>query len=212
MDQIEAPTQIVVRAHGGETFASIGCSETFLHDAIDLASQLGQIFLIDSGVPESIQARGCVVERMDFDDCDLEGESLRVLRQRLPSHLKACRIDRGLLKHCQFAGSALPKLYGDRLDSYFEFGYGICLLHGDDVVSEIYAGYVAEGRVEMIAGTDASYRRQGLASISAALFIEEARQRGHEVTWSCRLENEGSMRVARRLGFQEERPYRMIFL
>ena len=212
VDQAENPEQIVVRAHGGETFASVGCSEAFLHEAIDLASQLGQMILIDSGMPESIQARGRVAERTHFADCDLESKALQALRQRLPSHLEARMLDRELLERCQYAGITLPKLYGDKLDSYFSFGYGICLLHGNDVVSEVYAGYVAEGRVEVIAGTAEPYRGQGLASIAAALLAEEARRRGHQLTWSCMTENVGSLKVARRLAFRRERPYRMVFL
>ena len=212
MDQIVNPAQIVVRAHGGETFTSVGCSEAFLHQAIDHASQLGQIVLIDSGVPESIQTRGRVVERTQFDACDLESEALQALRQRLPSHLEARMLDRELLERCHYTGRTLPKLYGDKLDSYFDFGYGICLLHGDDVVSEVYAGYIAEERVEMIAGTVEPYRGQGLASIAAALLAEEARRRGHQLAWSCITENVGSMKVARRLAFRAERPYRMVFI
>ncbi|GAG19561.1 unnamed protein product, partial [marine sediment metagenome] len=198
-------------AHGGETFASVGCPEAFLHEAIDLASRLGQIVLIDSGVPESIQARGRVVERTKFDDCDLDSEALQALRQRLPSHLEARMLDGELLERCPYAGSTLPKLYGDKLDSYFGFGYGVCLLHGEDVVSEAYVGYVAEGRVEVIAGTAEPYRGQGLASIVAALLAEAARWRGHQPTWSCITENVGSMKVARRLAFRTERPYRMVY-
>ena len=81
VDQIEHPAQIVVRAHGGETFAGAGCSEAFLHEAIDLASKLGSIVLIASEVPERIHARGRVVERTQFVDCDLESEALQALRQ-----------------------------------------------------------------------------------------------------------------------------------
>jgi GNAT superfamily N-acetyltransferase len=212
VDQIANPAQIVVRARGGEMFASVECSEVFLHEALDLLGQLGQSFLIDSGVPESIQVRGRVVERTHFSDCDPESEALQVLRQRLPSHLEVRMLDRGLLGRCPFAGRTLPKLYGGKLDAYFDFGYGICLLQGEDVVSEVYAGYVTKGKVEVIAGTAEAYRGQGLASIAGALLVEEARRRGHRPTWSCRTDNVASMKVARRLRFRTERPYRMVFL
>jgi GNAT superfamily N-acetyltransferase len=205
------PTQIVVRAHGGETFASVECSVAFLQESLSLASQLGPSFLIDSGVPEGILACGRVIERVHFSDCDLESEALQALRQQLPSHLEARMLDQELLERCEYAGCTLPKLYGDKLNTYFDFGYGICLLDREDVVCEVYAGYVARGHVEVIAGTAEPYRGQGLASIAAALFAEEARRRGHNLTWSCRAENVGSMKIARRLAFRHERPYRMVF-
>ena len=212
VDKIDHPSQAVVRALGGEMFASVGCRDGFLNESLKLASQLGPSFLIDSGIPESTAARGTAIERIHFSNCDLTSDALRVLRQQLPAHLDVRVLDRDLLACCPFAGQTLPKLYGEKLDSYFNFGYGICLARGESVVCEVYAGYVAEGFVEVIVGTVESHRGQGLASVAGALFADAARQRGHQLTWSTRVDNLGSIRLARRLGFQHERSYRMIAL
>lgn len=205
------PKQIVVRAHGGKAFASAAASESFLHAAIDQAGKLGWTALADTGIPESVRARGRVVARTRFGRCDLGGEALRSLRDQLPVDLAVRLLDRGLLPRCHHARRELPRYYGDRLDSYFDFGYGVCLLFDGDVVCEAYMAYVAQGRAEVNVGTVESFRGRGLASIASAFLAEEARQRGHEFTWSCITDNAGSMKVARRLPFRSEEPYREIY-
>jgi RimJ/RimL family protein N-acetyltransferase len=150
------------------------------------------------------------MQRTKFDDCDLESGALQSIRQRMPSNLEARPLDRQLLESCPFAGHTLPRIYGDTLHTYFASGYGVCLLDGGEVVSEAYAAFVAGGRVEVVVGTAEAYRGQGLASIAAALLFDECRRRGHQPTWSCITDNVGSMKVARRLAFRGERPYRMI--
>lgn len=211
LDRCESPRQIVVRAHGGKAFASTGASEPFLHEAIDCATRLGWTSLTDTGIPRSVRERGRVVERTRFDDCDLGSEALRSLREQLSPELDVRPLDRDLLQRCHHAKRELPKDYGDNLASYFDFGYGICLLRNGDVVCEAYMAYVAKGRTEVNVGTVESFRGRGLASIASAFLAEEARRRGHRFTWSSMTENVGSMRVARRLPFRSERPYSEIY-
>lgn len=145
LDRGESPEQIVVRAHGGKAFASPGASESFLHQTIDHAKRLGWTSLADTGIPNGVRERGRVVERTRFDDCDLGSETLRSLRGQLPRELEVQSLDRDLLQRCHHAKRELPKDYGDNLDPYFDFGYGICLLRGGDVVCEAYMVYVAGG-------------------------------------------------------------------
>jgi len=211
LDRPRNPAQAVVRAHGGKAFASRGVTEPFLQWAVDQASRLGWTALADTGVPESVRSRGRVVDRACFEDCDLESETLRTLRDGLPRDFEMRPLDRELLERCHHALRELPGEYGDHLDSYFDFGYGVCLLQGGEVACEAYAGFVADGRMEAIAGTIESLRGQGLASIASAYLAEEARVRGHAFTWNCLADNVGSLKVARRLGFRTERSYREIY-
>jgi len=208
LDRRRNPKQIAVRAHGGKAFASVGAKEGFLQEALDRMSRLGWTALADAGVPESVRRRGRAVDRARFEDCDLESGALRSLRAVLPPSFERRSLDRELLKRCHHAKRELPAKYGDRPDPYFGFGYGVCLLHDGDVVSEAYAGFVAEGRMEAIAGTVESFRGRGLATIASAYLAEEARRRGQTFSWNCLADNLGSLRVARRLAFRTERPYR----
>jgi len=212
LDRADDPHQIFLRAHGGKAFASLGVREDFLHDAVDRASTQGWTALADTGVPESVRRRGRVVERLRFDQCDLEAEALHELRGNLPSAVEWRLLDRDLFEQCHHAKRELPDQYGDTLNAYFEsFGYGICLLHGENIVCEAYAGHVADDRMEAIVGTVDAFRGRGLASIAAAFLADEARMRGHTFTWNCLADNLGSVKVARRLAFRRERPYREIY-
>ena len=211
LDRLRDPVQVLVRAQGGKAFASAGAKEAFLHEAIDSACKLGWTALADTDVPEGIRRRGRVVDRVRFEDCDLESKTLRTLRDGLPPDFEMSPLDCELLGQCHHALRELSEVYGDRLDSYFDFGYGVCLLHDGKVVSEAYAGFVADGRMEAIAGTIERFRGRGLASIASAYLAEEARVRGYAFTWSCLADNIGSLKVARRLAFRSERPYREIY-
>ena len=211
LDRHKNPKQIVVRAHGGKAFASTGATVTFLHEAIDHVSALGWTALADTRIPLSVCERGRTVERARFEDCDLASESLRSLRGRLPRDFRIELLDSQLLDRCHHAKRELPEVYGDQLDSYFDFGYGVCLLHDGEVVCEAYAGFVTDGRMEAIAGTVERFRGRRLASIASAHLAEEARVRGHAFAWNCLTNNLGSLKVARRLAFRTERPYREIY-
>jgi len=211
LDRREAPAQLVVREQGGKAFASARASEAFLHDVVDHVMDLRWTALADTEIPESVRDRGRVVGRTRFEACDLESKALQLLRDRLPEDFRVERLTHRLLDRCHHAKRVLPNCYGERLERYFEFGYGICLLHGDDVVSEAYAAFVADGRVEAVVGTVESFRGRGLASIASAYLAEEARERGHELAWNCLVENVASLKTARRLGFRIERPYQEIY-
>jgi RimJ/RimL family protein N-acetyltransferase len=47
----------------------------------------------------------------------------------------------------------------------------------------------------------------GYTPIAAAYLIEALEQRGYHAYWSCDIDNHASAQVARKLGFQTERPY-----
>ena len=166
LDRRRSPAQAVVRAHGGKAFASSGVTEPFLHRAVDQASRLGWTALVDTELPEGVRSRGRVVDRARFDDCDLASDTLRTLREGLPPDVEIRALDRELLERCHHAVRELPGEYGGQLDSYFDFGYGVCLLRDGEVACEAYAGFVADGRMEAIVGTVEELRGRGLASIA----------------------------------------------
>jgi len=210
-DSASDPTQLLVRSHGGKAFASRGVSEAFLDEAVDRAAAIGWTALAETGIPTSVRGRGRAVERVRFEDCDLESDALKGLRDSTPPGFDPQALDRELLERCHHAKRELSAEYGERLDDYFAFGYGVCLLHRAEVVCEAYTGFVAGGRAEAIIGTVTAFRRRGLAAVAAAYLAEEARRRGHALVWNCHADNAGSIAVARRLAFRTETPYREIY-
>ena len=60
---------------------------------------------------------------------------------------------------------------------------------------------------EIGAITHKPYRGMGYAPITVAYLIEALEQRGYHAYWSCDEDNPSSARVARKLGFREEKAY-----
>ena len=59
-------------------------------------------------------------------------------------------------------------------------------------------------------GTAEGYRRQGLATLTAARAIQACEARGYAVFWNAAQQNVASVALARRLGFQTERSFRVL--
>jgi GNAT superfamily N-acetyltransferase len=91
-----------------------------------------------------------------------------------------------------------------------EHTLGYCLLHGEAVVCEAIAGPLTRGVAEMGIGTAQPYRRRGFGTITAARTIQACEARGYQAFWNAAQQNVASVALARRLGFQTERPFRVL--
>lgn len=87
---------------------------------------------------------------------------------------------------------------------------GFCVMHEGQVASESIAGPLTREIAEIGVGTRESYRRQGLATSAAARVIQECEARGYQAFWNASQQNEPSVALARRLGFQTEKPFRVL--
>jgi GNAT superfamily N-acetyltransferase len=89
---------------------------------------------------------------------------------------------------------------------------GYCVMHGTAVVSEAVAGPLSRGVAELGVGTGAAYRRQGFATAAAARTIQECEAMGYQAFWNASQQNAASIALARRLGFQTERSFKVLAL
>lgn len=91
------------------------------------------------------------------------------------------------------------------------------LAHGGGWVAEADGAPAALAFAAMTSGDDVevgietlpAFRRRGLARVACAAFIEDLVGAGRTPVWSCREDNEGSVRLAAMLGFDVSRrlPY-----
>ncbi len=81
--------------------------------------------------------------------------------------------------------------------------FGVCLLQGDEIVSECNAIFVGGGEAEIDIHTNERFQGQGFARLTASAFIELCLSRGLRPAWSCWPERHASCALARRLGFEE---------
>lgn len=84
---------------------------------------------------------------------------------------------------------------------------GYCLMQDAAVISEAVAGPLTRGIAEIGVGTGEIYRRKGFATLTAARVIQECEALGYQAFWNAAQHNTASVALARRLGFQTERPF-----
>jgi len=87
---------------------------------------------------------------------------------------------------------------------------GYCLMQGERVVSEAVAGPLTRGLAEIGVGTGETYRRQGLATATAARVIQACEAIGYAAFWNASQQNAPSVALAKRLGFQTEQPFKVL--
>jgi GNAT superfamily N-acetyltransferase len=96
------------------------------------------------------------------------------------------------------------------LETALDHGLGYCLLDGDLVVSEAFAGPIVGDALEMATITHEAYRRRGLARIVSARTIQECERLGYRTWWNTGLGNPASAGLARKLGYRTERLCRVL--
>ena len=88
---------------------------------------------------------------------------------------------------------------------------GAVILQGDTVVCEAATGAPTHSLVEVGVTTAEAYRGQRLATIACARLIEMCEARGYKTWWDCAKQNTASVRLAKKLGFQNEPEYRYVW-
>lgn len=88
---------------------------------------------------------------------------------------------------------------------------GVVLLHDRLLVCEAATGAATHGQIEVGVTTAEAYRQRGYATVVCARLIELCERRGYATWWDCAKHNSASTRLARKLGYQNEREYRHIW-
>jgi RimJ/RimL family protein N-acetyltransferase len=205
VDDLQHPSQCVLRTEAVLTYASRQVSQAFLAEAIEKYRKVGHIWLIraegDPPAPEGYRT----LPRLEFYDYDPRSPTLADFRSRLPDGFELRPIDWRLLERCEWRDDMA--LYCGSLANFLKNGLGICLMHGDEIIVEAYASGLGAPYAEIGAITHEAYRGLGYAPIAVAALIEALEQRGYHAYWSCDLDNPSSARVARKLGFRIEKAY-----
>ena len=220
VDNVQQPTQCVVRTDAVLTFCSRQISPAFLEGAIVHFRQIGPIWLIwptTASSPPCTAPATQVTQRLGFTDCDPHSAILADWRRQLPNGFEIRPIDRDLLERCEWRSDM--EFYCGSLDNFLANGIGLCLMRGGggttgggrtaggEIVVEAYASSLGDTHAEIGAITREAYRGHGYAPIACAYLIEACARRGYQAYWSCDADNPASARVARKLGFRQEQAY-----
>jgi GNAT superfamily N-acetyltransferase len=126
----------------------------------------------------------------------------------LPEGYSIHRMDRALLEKSPKREENINR-YGN-LENLLAHGIAVCIMHGDKIVCEAYADMDIMGIREIGIRTQEAYRKQGFATIACAHLIKLCEKSGSHTYWDCARFNAGSIALARKLGFQNERAYKLL--
>ncbi len=96
------------------------------------------------------------------------------------------------------------------LERYFQKGYGKASLIDDEIVCWCTAEYVSEGRCGIGIETLEGFRQKGIATVTAAVFIDHCLKNNVAPYWECGAYNEPSVKLAERLGFHKIDEYQVL--
>lgn len=125
--------------------------------------------------------------------------------------LSGCRLsprDRSLIARSPDYELALASF--GTVDSVLAHTLGVVLLRDDVVLCEAATGAPAHGRIEVGVTTQEGHRRRGYATVACARLIQACEAAGYQTWWDCAKQNQASVALARKLGYQNEREYRYL--
>jgi GNAT superfamily N-acetyltransferase len=133
-------------------------------------------------------------------------------RAKTPTGYSIQRIDRELLGRAELdVASHIPswmQANWGSIDAFMDRGFGFGTIHNRAVVSWSLADCVSGTECEIGIRTRQTYRRRGLATLTAAANVDHALSHGFaRVGWHTNEENIASVRVAEKVGFIESRDY-----
>lgn len=209
-DDVHRPNLAIVQTREGLAIVGRATPRPFLDAALWTLRRDSMVGLVRSTKegPEPQEAPAKRVERVDFAPLDPSAESLARLRRSLPSPLRVVPLTRDLLERCQWRDVAAEAAGG--VDAFIETGIGLCLMAGDEILSEAYAPFVGRRSAEVGVITAEGHRGSGLAAIAVAFLAERLAHRDLGLYWSCDSANTASIRVAEKLGLASPRPYAML--
>jgi hypothetical protein len=127
----------------------------------------------------------------------------------LPEGFSVHRMGRELLLKSPRLDETLFR-YGD-FENYLRTGLDVCILHGDEFVCEAGADMDVGGIREAGVVTEHAYRGgQGFGTRVTAHLLRWCDELGCSTYWDCVKLNIGSLKIARKLGYTNERSYKLL--
>ena len=106
-------------------------------------------------------------------------------------------------------GSVIPKSFWDSPHDFKQKGVGFGLYYDGKLVSTAFSSFRFPGKLELGIETAEEFKGMGFGEMVCKALIEYCIEKNLEPVWACRLENTGSYRLAKKLGFVpcRELPY-----
>lgn len=202
VDHIDHPTFVLFWHYCGFAFINGICTK-------DRKNELYELFNISAP-----RHHNRMIVQME-KECDVyEDESIMRGNRYIFSFEKECKkmiVPEGC-QICQItdenynliSGNIIPSFSWENREEFLQKGFGFCLMKGNEVLACAFSAGISEEFVDIGIETNEKYRGNGYAKIVAAAMVEKILKQGKIPMWACDIRNEGSMRVARAVGFQIE--------
>ena len=127
----------------------------------------------------------------------------------LPSGFTVHHMDRELIEKSPRLDETLFR-YGD-FENYLKTGLDVCILHGDEYVCDAGADMEIDGVREVGVVVEPAYRHGwGFGTKVTAHLLKWCDELGVATYWDCVKLNIGSLKIARKLGYINEREYKIL--
>lgn len=217
-DLKDEPGNLIMRTHAGICYAAGAvpgeAALTWLEGTIESSSLSGgrfTLFAANDAWDQAIQDRfGCQLNRyrrFAFDFKDTAQGSAGI--GKLPEEFELKEIDRqAILRDPEFNEAYYEEYWGSA-ERFLELGTGFCCTYKGQIASTcttIFASLVS-GVYEADIATVPAFQGKGLARHVAHAFIERCLALGMKPGWDCSADNEASIKLAKRLGFEKGPAY-----
>jgi RimJ/RimL family protein N-acetyltransferase len=186
-------------------------SDAILNEAVSLLRQDGIVAIGyrdgDPDVDRFPPGPDAGAECLEFDR-PIGSNDLSSYLRSLPEGYSVQRMDQRLLERSPRLEEKINR-YGS-LENFLGKGIAVCILHEGEIACEAIADMDILGAREVGIRTQEAYRRQGLATTACAHLIRLCEEAGSHTYWDCVKFNAGSVALAHRLGFQNERAYKLL--
>ena len=126
----------------------------------------------------------------------------------LPQGFQAFRMGRDLIEKSPHR-DAIVRRYGN-IDTFLEKGLSVGILHGDEYVCRAEADMEIEGVREIGIFTEPQYWGRGFGTTAVAHLLKWCDELGCATYWDCVKLNIRSLKIARKLGYTNERIYKLL--
>jgi GNAT superfamily N-acetyltransferase len=202
---------MVWEADDGTLYRGGKYDRAVLSEAVALLRQEGVVALgfrdgdstLDLFPPEPDAGAEC----LEFDR-PIGSSDLSQYAGKLPSGYEIHRMDRTLFARSLKYADNLNR-YGS-IENFLNRGIALCITHDGEIVCEAFADMDIMGMRELGIRTHEAHRRQGLATVACAQLIKLCEESESGCYWDCVKSNWNSAALARKLGFQNERAYKLL--
>jgi RimJ/RimL family protein N-acetyltransferase len=202
---------LVWEADDGTLYRGGEYNQEILNEAVNLLRRDGIVAMGfrdgDSDVNHFPPNPDAGAECLEFDR-PIGSSDLSPYLGALPEGYSIHRMDQALLERSPKQDENLNR-YGS-LENFLSKGLAICIMHGDEFVSEAYADMEIMGMREIGIRTQESFRKRGFATMACAHLIKICEESGSHAYWDCARFNAGSVALVHKLGFQNERAYKLL--